>query len=68
MKTKPNGKLNTMENFINVVVDCQGYGETEAIKMAKNYSNDLVKYISDCRQDGDFDLSIEKCREFCGIN
>jgi len=58
-------QLNTKENFINVMVDCKGYGEKEAIEMAAEYHNNLEDFISDCGGD---EMSIEECREFCGVN
>jgi len=64
MKKQLKKRLNTKENFINVLVDCQGYGEDEAIEMAAEYRNNLENFISNCGED---DLSIEDCLEFCGI-
>ena len=57
-------QLNTKENFINVMVDCYGYGEEDAIELAKAYHNNLETWIIRCEGDG---MTIEECREFCGI-
>jgi len=56
--------LNTKENFINVLVDCDGYSEEDAIDFAEEYHNDLEKWIID--RGGD-ERAIEECRKFCGI-
>lgn len=57
-------RLNTRENFINVLVDCQGHDEATAIETAKEYRNNLEDYITDCGGD---DEAIKECKEFCGV-
>ena len=57
-------KLNTKENFINVLVDCRGYSEQEAIETAKEYHNNLEAWVRDCGGD---DIAVEECKEFCGV-
>jgi len=57
-------KLNTKQNFLNVLVDCYGYGEDEAIETAKEYKNNLEQWIIDR---GGNDEAIKECKEFCGV-
>lgn len=56
--------MNNKENFINVLVDCKGYGEEEAIETAKEYRNSLKSFIEDCGGGKD---QIEECKEFLGL-
>ena len=58
------GKLNTKENFINVLVDCRGYSAEEAEETAKEYRNNLESWIRDCGGD---DIAVEECRAICGV-
>ena len=57
-------KLNTRENFINVLVDCKGYSIGEAEETADEYRNNLESYITDCGGD---DNSIREAKAFCGV-
>jgi len=57
-------KINTKENFINVLVDCKGYSEQEAKETADEYHNNLENFITDCGGD---ENSINECKAFLGI-
>lgn len=52
---------NTKNDFINVLVDCKGYSEQEALETQKEYRNDLESYLRDCGAD---DTAINECKEF----
>ena len=51
-------KLNTRANFINVLVDCKGYGIEEAKEEAKEYDNNLEEWLGDSEE-------IKKYKAFC---
>jgi len=57
-------KLNTKENFINVLVDCKGESLEDAEEVAKEYRNNLENWITDCGGD---ENSIKEYKAFCGI-
>ena len=56
--------LNTKENFINVLVDCNGYSEEDAKELAEDYHNSLTDYITN---NGGGNEAIKECAEFCGV-
>ena len=58
-------KLNTKQNFLNVLIDCFGYSELEAKEEAKEYRNKLTDYITD--RGGD-NYAIQEAKEFCELN
>jgi len=57
-------KLNTRQNFLNVLVDCRGYSEEEALEEAQEYNNNLKDWILDCGGDNN---AVKECRAFLGI-
>ena len=52
------------ENFISVLVDCNGYSREYAEEQAVEYMNDLEAWV---RGGGGSDFDVQECREFLGI-
>ena len=56
--------MNDKENFISVLVDCNGYSREEAEEVADEFGNNLVGWIE---SRGGGVIEIAECVEFLGI-
>lgn len=56
--------MNTKENFVNVLVECQGIDVKEAMETAIEYKNNLEDYIRSC---GGGNNAIEECKAYLGL-
>ena len=56
--------LKNKNNFIQVLVDCNGISREEAEEMSKEFKNDLREWIESVGGD---ESAIEECKEFLKV-